>query len=224
MDNQGLEFLLEDPTIVKSPPKPAIVSLRKTNLPYHSIYSTFEKRFWEMFRGAHPKIDGRDILDLGCNDGTVTEEICQAYPHAGVIGIDINEAAIKIAKMRNGNAQYFLDDGYRSAFPAESFDAVFCNNNVYYALSYMKDNEAREALTGIGRLVKPNGILIISGGLPVDYIILKKQNGSFMPIDILFSPNKMPQFILDMILKAFGLQKDRFISPLLELPYSARHY
>ena len=74
-------------------------------------------------------------------------------------------------------------DGYKSDFPDNSFDAVFCNNNLYYVLRELNILQAREIFGGIGRLVRQNGHLVISsegGSTTASYIIYQNQNGLFV--------------------------------------------
>lgn len=89
---------------------------------------------------------GERILDLGCGDGTLTEQIVAAG--ASAVGIDASPEMVAGAAARGLDAR--LIDATKLPFHAE-FDAVFTNA----VLHWIADADA--VLTGVFRALKPAG-------------------------------------------------------------------
>ncbi|MEX2166264.1 MAG: class I SAM-dependent methyltransferase [Methyloceanibacter sp.] len=89
---------------------------------------------------------GERILDLGCGDGTLTAEIKAAG--ADVLGIDLSEELLAVAKMKGLTVRKV--DGHALDFVSE-FDAVFSNA----ALHWMRAPDL--VIAGVARALKPRG-------------------------------------------------------------------
>ena len=148
---------------------------------------TYARRLHGIFGNSLPITVTGNVLDLGCNIGVTTEELCEFLPNARVMGIDISKTSIEAANSRpNRSAKYELMDGYKSQYPDNSFDAVFCNNNVSYVVPTVSEDKGTEIIQGITRLVKPNGYLVLSeGGASIDaskYVVYQKIDDRFNQI------------------------------------------
>lgn len=66
------------------------------------------------------------VLDIGCSAGLMSDAM--AARGATVIGVDMDEDALRHAVARDGSARYALARGERLPFADESFDAVVCNH------------------------------------------------------------------------------------------------
>ncbi len=89
---------------------------------------------------------GEQILDLGCGDGVLTEDLVATG--VNVIGVDASPRQIEAARRRGLRA--LVVDGHELAFDGE-FDAVFSNA----ALHWMQRPD--EVLAGVARALKPGG-------------------------------------------------------------------
>jgi trans-aconitate methyltransferase len=96
---------------------------------------------------------GERILDLGCGDGVLTEEI--AALGAKVVAVDAAPDMVAAAKARGLDAR--VVPGQSLAFDGE-FDAVFSNA----ALHWMRPQEA--VLDGVRRALKPGGRFVAEMG------------------------------------------------------------
>lgn len=67
----------------------------------------------------------KKILDFGCGDGLSCELLKKAFPESEVIGIDVSEESIKIAKEKNCGCEFFVYNGQELPFKAEEFDLIF---------------------------------------------------------------------------------------------------
>jgi trans-aconitate methyltransferase len=96
---------------------------------------------------------GERILDLGCGDGVVTEELKRRG--VSVLGVDISESLLAAAGARGVETRRM--DGQKLAFDS-AFDAVFSNA----ALHWMSD--AGAVIEGIFRALKPGGRFVAEFG------------------------------------------------------------
>lgn len=156
---------------------------------YHLACDTYAGRVKEAFGDSLPRIDNGVILDWGCFTGYTTEEIAAMYPSSRVIGGDISHKAIEEAKINRKGVEFLVMDGFKPPFPNGTLDGVFCMNNIYQAFVNMTMDSAGEKLSGIGRLVREVGYLLIAGEREprvYDSIVLQKQDTLFVPISIQF--------------------------------------
>ena len=89
---------------------------------------------------------GERILDLGCGDGMLTQDLIAAGAH--VVAIDASAEQVEGARARGIDAR--VGDGQALDFDHE-FDAVFTNA----ALHWMTDPDA--VIAGVKRALKPGG-------------------------------------------------------------------
>ena len=98
---------------------------------------------------------GETILDLGCGDGALTEQL--AATGAIVTGVDNSPAMLEAARTRGLNVELHSAD----ALPyANQFDAVFSNA----ALHWLPAEKHPAILTGIHRALRPNGRFVAEMG------------------------------------------------------------
>ena len=89
---------------------------------------------------------GERILDLGCGDGALTQQIVESGAH--VVAVDASPEMVARARERGLDAH--VADGHALDF-AGAFDAVFSNA----ALHWMHDHD--RVLGGVARALKPGG-------------------------------------------------------------------
>jgi len=113
----------------------------------------------------HQKLMGREliseleltgtetILDLGCGDGLLTEELAQLVPKGQVIGIDASLGMIETAKKSQCFNLTFLHRDINDIAFHEKFDVVFSNATLHW----IKDH--RRLLHNIFCSLKPDGFV-----------------------------------------------------------------
>ena len=103
--------------------------------------------------------DGGDVLDVPCGFG----RHCVPLGRAGyrVVGADRSQALLDEARRRAGGARWpkLVRADYRELpFADASFDAAL---NLFSSLGYLGDAEDERALTEIGRILRPDGRLVV---------------------------------------------------------------
>ena len=72
------------------------------------------------------------ILDLGCGTGEITRRLADRYPQAALVGVDILEGNLALARSASTAFErrivYAQGDAFALAYPAAHFDLVVCRH------------------------------------------------------------------------------------------------
>jgi SAM-dependent methyltransferase len=72
------------------------------------------------------------ILDVGCGTGEITRRLAMRYPQASVIGMDILESNLALARRDSidlaGRVQYEIGDAFALAYEDASIDLLVCRH------------------------------------------------------------------------------------------------
>jgi SAM-dependent methyltransferase len=92
---------------------------------YHQrIGLTFKNRYPEIFDYCSKMKNGDvKIMSFGCSIGTECSDLRTYFPDATIVGVDINERLLEIAKKRNPNEKTIYDT---STEAHSGFDFIFC--------------------------------------------------------------------------------------------------
>jgi ubiquinone/menaquinone biosynthesis C-methylase UbiE len=97
------------------------------------------------------------ILDAGCGTGEVTSRLADRFPTAQVLGVDIIESSLQLARLRHSALAPRLSFEQRSIFtldlPSHSFDLTICRH-VTHTIPHV-DLVMRE----LARVTRPGGYL-----------------------------------------------------------------
>jgi ubiquinone/menaquinone biosynthesis C-methylase UbiE len=114
------------------------------------------------------------ILDLGCGTGEITQRLAARYPSATLLGIDILEENLALARKTSAplgeRVRYEKGDAFALALPDASFDLVTCRHMSQAVPHFEK------VLAEITRLLEPRGWAHL---LSEDYGMLHIPNGHF---------------------------------------------
>ncbi|MCT9089772.1 class I SAM-dependent methyltransferase [Streptomyces sp. ASQP_92] len=101
----------------------------------------------------------RAVLDLGCGDGAVSEQLLSRDPAMTLIGVDPDPALLKAARARLGDRARFAEGEASSVsrlFPPGTFDVVVLANCVHLV------PDLAAALGAIGQVLKGDGRLVFN--------------------------------------------------------------
>lgn len=106
-----------------------------------------------------PNSNGEMLLDVGCNWGRWS--IAAAKKGYTVVGIDPSLGAImaarRVANQMGLTVKYIVGDARYLPFKSSFFNKVFS----YSVLQHLTKDDVRKVLSGIGRVLKTNGISLI---------------------------------------------------------------
>ena len=116
------------------------------------------------------------VLDLGCGTGEITRRLAQRYPQAEIVGVDILNGNLAIARRDSAKlgdyVRYESGDAFALVYPEAHFDLVVCRH-----MSQAVPDFAR-VLDEIGRVLKRGGWLHL---LSEDYGMLRMPRGTRDP-------------------------------------------
>jgi 2-polyprenyl-3-methyl-5-hydroxy-6-metoxy-1,4-benzoquinol methylase len=109
-------------------------------------------------------IHGKRILDFGCGSGSPTMVLARMFPDAKIVGVDIDEDSLSIARLRS---QHYKFDNVTFLHSPNSNDLPFWPGNFDYAIlnkvyEHFLPNERKTLLLEIWSHIKPDGILFIN--------------------------------------------------------------
>jgi demethylmenaquinone methyltransferase/2-methoxy-6-polyprenyl-1,4-benzoquinol methylase len=104
--------------------------------------------------GELPEVEAPFCLDIACGTGDVTFLLAEKYPQGKIVGLDITEPMLKVARERNryDNVTFTRQDMNTTDFSGEIADIVTGS----YALRNAPDINV--AIEEIYRILKPGGV------------------------------------------------------------------
>jgi SAM-dependent methyltransferase len=98
------------------------------------------------------------VLDAGCGNGAYSLFLSDKFK---VIGVDISEKQIELARRNAPNAEFFCEDMTKVEFPDEYFDGILS----YYSIIHVPRDEHHELLSNFYRMLKVKGVVLFTFGL-----------------------------------------------------------
>jgi SAM-dependent methyltransferase len=116
------------------------------------------------------------ILDAGCGTGEGASRLAELFPRAAVVGIDIVDAHLDLARSRYAHLGDRLTFQHKSIYgldmPDGSFDLTVCRH-VIHSIPHPE-----QVLAELARVTRPGGRLHL---IPEDYGMLHFQSGALDP-------------------------------------------
>jgi ubiquinone/menaquinone biosynthesis C-methylase UbiE len=101
---------------------------------------------------------GARVLDAGCGTGEhATARLASRYR---VVGVDISERSVQLARPRVPDAAFVVGDMATIQFPSEVFDLV----TAFYSLIHVPRDEHAAMLASAWRWLRPGGHLVVTMG------------------------------------------------------------
>jgi ubiquinone/menaquinone biosynthesis C-methylase UbiE len=121
---------------------------------------------------------GARILDAGCGTGEAASRLVELFPHASVLGVDIVDAHLELARSRYRSLASRLSFEHQSIYELtaanHSFDLTVCRH-VIHSIPYPE-----RVLAELARVTRAGGTLHL---IPEDYGMLHFQRGALDPKD-----------------------------------------
>lgn len=84
-----------------------------------------------------PDFDPLSIFDLGCGPGNATEVLAAKFPRAAIIGLDLSDDMLAVARARVAGAR-FLKQDIETWNPKEKADLIFSNAALHFAANHLE--------------------------------------------------------------------------------------
>lgn len=94
------------------------------------------------------------VLDAGCGNGAYSHYLSDKFK---VIGVDISEKQIELARQNAPNAEFLCEDITKIKFPDEHFDGILS----YYSIIHVPRDEHYELLSNFYRMLKVKGVVLL---------------------------------------------------------------
>lgn len=106
---------------------------------------------------ALPPLEAPVCVDLACGTGDVSFLLAERYPQAGIIGLDLTESMLEIARRRNrfGSVRFECRDMCSTGLTGGNVDIITGS----YALRNAPDFS--QALEEMHRILRPGGVLAL---------------------------------------------------------------
>ena len=112
---------------------------------------------WPKLKKFIPLERGVVIVDFGCGNGRVIQEMKKINPQAEYIGLDVSEMALKSAAAILPDCKFYkIEDGENLPLENNSIDFVFSSE----VIEHIYDIE--NAFLEISRILKPGGKLLLT--------------------------------------------------------------
>jgi ubiquinone/menaquinone biosynthesis C-methylase UbiE len=118
------------------------------------------------------------ILDAGCGTGEISSRLARYFPHASVLGVDIIDAHLDLARSRYAPLAPRLAFDHQSIYALEAADASFDLTVCRHVLHSIP--HAEKVIAELVRVTRPGGFLHL---IPEDYGMLHFQRGAVDPGD-----------------------------------------
>lgn len=163
------------------------------------------------------------VLDIGCRDGSIGQLMCKRGNE--VIGIDISETAVVLAREKGLNALRLDVEVEVLPFPEEFFDVVVAAE----LIEHLYDTD--RFLEGIRRVLKKDGFLVLTtpnlGSLGRRLLLLAGRNPIIEVAVSEGSAGHIRYFVkdsLEELLKKHGFIIKFFRSDVINLDNSGNHF
>ena len=117
----------------------------------------YEEMLKSIFIYLNPDFSPKNILELGCGTGNLTQLICLKYPEAKITTVDISADCIAECKSRisPSNVEYIKSDFKDIDLPEDTFDLVVSTISIHH----LKDTDKELLFQKLYRYQTPNGVL-----------------------------------------------------------------
>ena len=119
-----------------------------------------------------------NILDAGCGTGEGSSRLAELYPAAQILGVDIIDAHLELARTRYARFAPRLQFEHQSVFELKAADGTFDLTVCRHVLHSIPHPE--RVLAEFARVTRPGGYLHL---IPEDYGMLHFQRAALDPMD-----------------------------------------
>jgi ubiquinone/menaquinone biosynthesis C-methylase UbiE len=117
------------------------------------LYNDTYDKFCELLPKQNPS-----ILEIGCGPGNITKYLLNERPDFEILGIDISQNMIELAKIHCPSATFKVMDSREIENIKSKFDAIVCG----FCLPYLSEFDVEKIIGDCENLLNENGIIYLS--------------------------------------------------------------
>ena len=148
-----------DPNTIRSYNQNAEGYNKHVSDPTDSIFHSYYEK--PAIRAALPSLDNLEVISIGCGSGVDTRWLVDNGAKK-VVGIDISEGLIDIAKRNHPDIEFHQMDMEQLDFEDASFDLAYSSLAIHYI------DDWTQTLTETHRILREGGQYVFSCGHPID--------------------------------------------------------
>ena len=104
------------------------------------------------------KTKNASVLEIACGPGNITKYLLNKRPDFNILGIDLSENMLALAKENNPTAEFLLFDGRKVSQLHKNYDVIMCG----FCLPYLTKEESIKLISDAFKALNPGGILYLS--------------------------------------------------------------
>ena len=139
--------------------KNAVAAFNKYASEYQNKYMYFDSYddTFDLFC-EHIKTKNASVLEIACGPGNITKYLLNKNPVLNILGIDLAENMLALARNNNPDAEYRLLDGRNISQINKTYDAIMCG----FCLPYLNKEEAIKLISDASKILNPGGVIYLS--------------------------------------------------------------
>lgn len=98
------------------------------------------------------------VLDIGCGPGNITQYLLRKRKDLKMLGIDMSENMIELARKNNPTAEFIVMDGRHISQIDKKFDAIVCG----FCVPYLSERDCQKLIADCYDLLNESGVLYLS--------------------------------------------------------------
>ncbi len=132
---------------------------------FNKLAEAYEKKYMDVdmyaksldFFCTQLNMDGAMVLDIACGPGNVAKYLLNKRPDFQLLGTDLSENMVALAKKNNPEASFQVLDGKKIDSLEKQFEGIVCS----FLLPYLSMPETEKLLRSIANKLSSNGILYL---------------------------------------------------------------
>lgn len=133
---------------------------------YNKCATGFQNKFMEMdlYNDTYDRFCDRvktknpEVLEIACGPGNITKYLLKKRPDFRLLGIDLAEKMVELAKVNIPNAEFLIMDCRNLLSLNKKFDAIIAG----FCMPYLSNEECATLIGDIAGLLNPGGTLYFS--------------------------------------------------------------
>ena len=110
-------------------------------------YGPFSRHIRRILKAIIRPLEIESVLDVGCGQGSLLEELGAEFPHIKPCGVDISKSGVELARQKVSDGRFWVADISRQPLD-ETFDLLVCSEVLEHILDDIKAIRNLREMTG----------------------------------------------------------------------------